>query len=310
MQKSNFDQLLDRYLTGKVSDQEQARLEAWMEIRKTNNETEVDLSADEQEKLFQKITGKIEPGDEFVVRGKARRFSFTTLLGVAATLAIILFSVALLRTLSSPDVNKRILNDGTLVWLKGESSIIYVESANRNSRQANLTGSALFEVTKDPSRPFILTCGDYKIKVLGTSFNVTPHNNGLEIEVLTGRVNLSSTRDSVGIIVESNQKVVYSGNSDAQASQLTTDEIQTAVSSTEYDMRFEHIQLKTVFERIEKKFDVTVAVSNSDILNCEIRADFSDHSLESTMLLISEVVPIKYKIDAATVSVTGEGCKQ
>ena len=44
MQKSDFDQLMERYVTGKVSEQERKKIEAWLDVMKTEDNTDLELS--------------------------------------------------------------------------------------------------------------------------------------------------------------------------------------------------------------------------------------------------------------------------
>src|SRR5579859_3453390 len=55
MDKSNFDLLMQRYLDGTASDQERAKIEAWLDVMKTKETTDLELSKADEERLFQKI---------------------------------------------------------------------------------------------------------------------------------------------------------------------------------------------------------------------------------------------------------------
>ena len=309
MSKSNYDDLMERYVTGQVSRDEKEKNELWLEARKANGQVYDDLTDQDEERIFQKLTSRIAITANDADFKKKKRISPSWLVGIAAALAIISISFTLwLRYERSHAVNRQVLGDGTLVWLKGKSSLAYFEKQGGNVRSAALSGEALFEVAKDASRPFELSVGDYKIRVLGTSFNVKPSGGGIEVDVLTGRVNISSATDSVGIMVESNQKAFYNGKPDQVQVPLSEEEIRSAISRTEYDMDFNNVPLREVFEKIESKFAVTIEVSNDKIFNCKIRADFTDHSLESTLMLLSGAVPIEYKVVGNRVEITGNGC--
>jgi transmembrane sensor len=310
MPKSNYDDLMERYVTGQVTAEEKEKIELWLEARKANGQVYDDLTEPDQERIFKKITSQILVNESDVDFKKKKRISPSWLAGIAATLAIVSISFTLwLRYERTYAVTRQMLGDGTLVWLKGNSSLAYFEKRGGNLRSAALSGEALFEVAKDPSRPFVLAVGDYTIKVLGTSFNIRPRGGGLEVDVFTGRVHISSAMDSIGIIVESNQKVVYSGKPDQMQVPLSDEEKISAMQKTEYDMHFENASLGEVFEKIEAKFGVKTEVSNTKVFDCMIRADFTDQSLESTLMLLAGAVPIEYKIDGRNVVITGNGCE-
>lgn len=310
MPKSNYDDLMERYVTGRVTDEEKEKIELWLNVRKANGQVYDDLSGQDEERIFKKLTSRIQIDEKDSDFKRRKRISPSWLVGIAATLAIISISFTLwLRYDRSHMVTKQLLSDGTLVWLKGKSSLAYFDLKSEGIRSAALSGEALFEVAKDSGKPFILSYGEYKIKVLGTSFNVKPAAGGVEVEVLTGRVYLTSISDSVGIIVESNQKIIYNGQATATQVALSEEEISSAIQRTEYDMNFTNVSLKEVFDRIEKKFSVKVIVANEKIFDCMIRADFTDHSLESTLVLLAGAVPIEYKITENKVEISGNGCE-
>ncbi len=312
MEKSNFDQLLQRYLTGKVSEKERIKIEAWLDVVKTDDVTDLELSKEDEEKIFQKITGTIQDEGQITKQPLRTREIpvFQWAIGIAAALLLAVSYFIWNGYNGSDGVEKMILNDGTIVWLRGEESkLSYYEKPGETGRYAELTGEALFEVTKDANRPFILKCGEITIKVLGTSFSVKTLNNSLELEVLTGRVNLSSENDKAGIDVEPNQKIIYTGKTDLIKTPLNETEVSTLTKDTEYDMQFMNATLDKVLDRIEKKFEIDVKIENNQITKCRITADFTDHSLESTFQMISEVLDFKYKIDGNIVTVTGAGCK-
>lgn len=80
--------------------------------------------------------------------------------------------------------------DGTQVWLNGASELTYPAEFSSDERSVNLCGEALFEVTKNPRRPFIVKSDAVQIRVLGTKFNMntrsTDHTE--EVSLIEGQV--------------------------------------------------------------------------------------------------------------------------
>lgn len=76
------------------------------------------------------------------------------------------------------------LNDGTAVWLNSETVIEYPEWFTDGVRDIRLSGEAFFDVSRDPSRPFVITTQDgVEISVIGTRFNVHSYNDDDRIHV-------------------------------------------------------------------------------------------------------------------------------
>lgn len=68
--------------------------------------------------------------------------------------------------------SKVVLPDGSSVWLNAGSKLEYDKNFDKEIREVALEGEAYFDVTKDPSRPFVIHTQKFNIKVLGTAFNV------------------------------------------------------------------------------------------------------------------------------------------
>jgi len=83
-----------------------------------------------------------------------------------------------------------ILPDGSKVWLSNNSKIKYPNEFDKELRELELTGEAYFEVLHDDNKPFIVTIGKNRIKVLGTKFSVTayPEDNIVRTELVSGRI--------------------------------------------------------------------------------------------------------------------------
>lgn len=318
MEKSDFDRLLERYLKGEVTEQERIKLEAWLDVVKNNVPDGLELDRDTEDKLFQKITSHLDNTQEIIALVPKQRGIRHWIVRMAATLLIIAaasYVVLYLREqgervlgfVGDTRVEKLILSDGSLVWLRGDSKLVYHEMQQEGIRYSELEGEALFEIAKDATRPFILQCGDVRLQVLGTSFSVKTGTNQLELKVLTGKVNLSSRKNNVAINVNPCEEVIYH-NGEVERRTLARQAIDAAVAYTEYNMQFSNAPMLKVFQRIEEKFDVKIHIHDRSLGRCRITADLTDHSLESTLQMIKEVLAINYYRSDDVIVVSGSGC--
>jgi ferric-dicitrate binding protein FerR (iron transport regulator) len=85
------------------------------------------------------------------------------------------------------------LGDGTRVWLNAATSFTYPVVFARDERVVDLDGEAYFEVAPDAAHPFIVRAADTRVKVLGTSFNVSAYRDEASVytTTLTGKVEVS-----------------------------------------------------------------------------------------------------------------------
>lgn len=79
------------------------------------------------------------------------------------------------------------LADGSRITLNGASTIS-ASLGRRERRVVMADAEAVFEVAKDPSRPFFIDAGDREIRVVGTEFNVLHHDGETRVTVRRGVV--------------------------------------------------------------------------------------------------------------------------
>jgi ferric-dicitrate binding protein FerR (iron transport regulator) len=317
MERSGFDRLLQRYLAGEVTVRETIKIESWLDKIKTGQPHEIPLTAEDEGRIFHAITNGST--NVIITYPKNEKRHTYWLLGIAASfLVIALISVSswyILRTsdeskLPGSHIEKLILNDGSLVWLHGNAKLVYYhkQEGAADYRYSELTGEALFEVAKDANRPFIIRCGDVNVRVVGTSFNLKAIHDTLELWVLTGKVQLSTSGNPNRIDAGPNEKVVYKGNGRFEKISFAPTEEITITKGTEYRMTFTNATLATVIESLEKKFDVHVKIDNERVNACRITIDLTDRSLERSLQIITDVLDVSYTIEGSEVTLTGSGC--
>lgn len=321
MEKSDFDLLMERYVTGKVSEQERVKIEAWLDAMGAEDNTDLELSKEEEDRIFQKLTDSLTSVEDVVaLKPKRKTRPDQWMIRIAASLVIVslvtyavwyftMSSKYQLEVVAKNGVEKIILNDGSLVWLRGESKVLYYEKQDEGARYTTFQGEALFEVAKDASHPFIVQCGEVKVSVLGTSFNIKTGVDQVELTVLTGKVNLSSAANTEGVDVLPQEKIIYKSNGEFEKLSTNPQEITSLTVNTDYNMQFTNTGMDEVVNRLESKFNVSVKLSDKRIRNCKITMDFTDQSLEKSLQLISEVLDVTYSIQDKTVTLTGKGCK-
>lgn len=299
MNNQNFDSLIDRYLKGQLSEQEVEQVEEWLDTLEDKDAFNR-LSSQELTEAKKAMYGRL------TARINRRSFSY---LKIAASVLVIfitgyLFRTSLLNTIAphrnvaiagtTGGIRKQILSDGSIVWLKGNSKLIFPVTFGNGNRTVTLEGEALFEVTKDAAHPFMIYCGTLTTKVLGTSFNI--RNNGREtaVSVLTGKISLTAGQ-SKEILLSANENAIYSEPQAiiTKAKGTATHEL---TKGTEYDMAFNDAGMRDVIHRIEQKFDVDIQLKDSAIANNLITADMTDQSLQKTMEMISQALNLEVQI--------------
>jgi transmembrane sensor len=321
MNERNFSDLIRRYQSGTCTPQEKELVEKWLENRAESRQSEK-LRPQEHEEILSSISTDLfdkirsEEKQEVNLSPWWRMAAAFTLIAVSSYFIWQAYrpsstGVEILEVSTSPDqVRKLMLADGTIVWLKGNSAVTYPKEFSGHERNITLTGEALFEVAKDAEHPFIISSGDFKTTVLGTSFNLKTTPQNVEVLVLTGKVSLTSASRPDRIIVMPNQKASLSHVDQQLAkAEVKIAEQQQVMARTEYDMNFHDTRMDDVIQRIEQKFNVSTTLQDQALANCMITIDLTDQSLDRTLEMVSAILGFTYEIDDKAILIRGDGCE-
>lgn len=144
------------------------------------------------------------------------------------------------------------LPDGTKVYLNSESSLRFPSRFSNLDRSVYVKGEAVFDVTHDSSRPFIVNAGDVDVKVLGTIFNVRAYENENRTVVTLneGSVRILRSGQVLGDI-EPDQQIVVSGG-EFEVKNVNSE---AYIIWKEGVFRFDEEPLSTVLAQIGRWYD-------------------------------------------------------
>ncbi|AWV97432.1 FecR family protein [Arcticibacterium luteifluviistationis] len=330
MTLKEFNDLSKKYLAGNTSEEEDRFLSEWQEQQQ--NDEELPLNKIEEFAMEKRIWKNINKGLNQEKLFTLKRLFIAS--GIAATLllAFIYFSPDLNSTKATQlSENKRQgieltntsskkekvkLEDGTIVELSENSSLIYGKDFNKSKREVYLKGEAFFNVERDVTRPFIVHTGDLTTEVLGTSFKVR-HNkktHKVEVEVASGKVSVYNEKKSTknkknGVIITPNQKVVFDEVSEnieqsivSNPKPLVKEEI---VAST---LVFTSIPLNKVLSQLSVIYGIDFVINNSKLQECKITADLKDLTMFTQLELICKSIDSSYEQRGSVIFINGEGC--
>jgi ferric-dicitrate binding protein FerR (iron transport regulator) len=323
MTEQEFREILSRYEKGQCSPAEKRVVEEWLD---STNAAKTTPFGNETEKLRIKNTLKASVYRKAGIRSHDRRKVFgISALNIAAAILLIaalgfggykyyeyneIKKYAINESVSGGEIKKVILSDGSIIWLKPGSSLKYPKNFRKSGeRIVTLSGEALFEVERDPSRPFLVHSGELTTTVLGTSFNIKSAEGKIEVVVLTGKVAVTTLNDRQGVLLLPDEKALYTtydkelAKIEENVPELTAKEI---INGTEYDMKFGDTRVDEIIKRIEGKFNVEIELEDEELSGSIVTADFTGQSLTKTLDIISKVLSIDYKIDNNRVIIQGK----
>ncbi len=336
MNQYEFNQLLEKYLAGECSPDEERLVHEWQEnALKTNT---LLLSEPEQvsvkKRLWQRITEAVF--EETTPRPfyKTPWFQWA----VAASVAVVLGGGWLLtrqtkfnknpitHTLQTPHgievkntaANPRQihLEDGSVVILKANSSVTYPEHFGKQSRSVFLKGEAFFKVKRDPTKPFVVHAGELVTEVLGTSFTVKSYDDAQSIEVLvaTGRVSVYENSNKLnqqrnGLILTPNQKIIFDKVSRKLTSSIIEQPVLIQPPTHPTTFIFDETPLPSVLKKLENAYGLQIIVENQMLNQCVFTADLNELPLRTQLDLVCKSVNATYEQRGTSIFINGEGCK-
>ncbi|MEL7045631.1 MAG: FecR domain-containing protein [Pseudomonadota bacterium] len=115
------------------------------------------------------------------------------------------------------------LADGSTIWLDWNTRVEVALSSSL--RQVTLEqGRALFAVSKDADRPFIVRAGGLRTRVTGTEFVVQrPRNGPVAVSVMEGSVDVSSDDNRISLVAS--EAVELTGGALAKAPIASSEEL-------------------------------------------------------------------------------------
>lgn len=191
------------------------------------------------------------------------------------------------------------LSDGSKIYLAANSSFQYPEKFIGDERQVTLLkGNAFFEIAKDKKHPFIITSGDVKTKVVGTSFHIQMSKTKCEVIVVTGKVNVTSKGKSVDLVpneealFESNKLTKLMANKSFLVNWYTT------------DITLNETTLKQVITILQYKYGVSFQYDNEQVLATPLTVFIKkDATLENVLEQINYITNLKFKVYGEIVKV-------
>jgi transmembrane sensor len=212
------------------------------------------------------------------------------------------------------------LPDKSSVLLSQNSTIRYPKEFSGDSRDVYMEGTAFFEVTKNPKKPFFVNAGNIVAKVLGTSFEITANKQDEQVKVIvkSGTVSIYSTPDASGNIVQGepnailtrNEQLIYRSGEAEQIQHTRLNASSIAESSVpDTYLKFNSTPVSKAFALLSKAYGVRINFEQADIAGCSVTASFTDEPFTTKVDLICRSIGVKYDIVNDQVSITGNGCK-
>lgn len=342
MSQYEFDDLLEKYLSGQCTPAEEKLVLAW--YKSFIEESEIALSTEEKQRIESRIwlnvSATVSP-ETPVVRMWPRRIArmaiAACLLGAVAggwywrshreaAPDKALFTVEPVpggyAYVDNPgDTDREVaLSDGSHIRLEPGSVVYYPPVFGGNTRDVYLSGNAFFQIAHDTSKHFIVhTSEGILAEVLGTSFYVRHDklHHKVEVSVVTGRVSVYErkkkndslfTASAGSIIITPNQKVSFKPENSQFTTSLVDDPKPVAMAETRGSFAFEESSLAEVLKTLENTYGITIETDNPHFNHCQFTGDITKQNLYEKLDIICQSIQASYEVRGTTIYIKGKGC--
>lgn len=189
------------------------------------------------------------------------------------------------------------LNDGTVVYLNKNSSLVISEVYATDKREVYLEGEAYFEVAHNAELPFIIQTDYSEVEVLGTSFNVKSGSELVEVAVLEGRVAFKDSREG-----KDDQVILQKGEYaylDLERNQIKTENfgVENYLAWKNRELHFDQLTMENVCVQIDRFYDVSCDFENETIKERKLTANVPNDDFENILSVIASSLYLEYGYD-------------
>lgn len=328
--------LLQKYLEGRCTEEEARQVEDWYDSLDYSDGHQTTGFFDKEEvyaKVHAAINTKLEHKESNRSGGIRRRIYWMT--SIAAAVLLVVVSAKLFTTKDTPPneslakkenatynettsftntssgIERKMLPDGSSVWLSPGASVNYYRKHKDSAREVNFSGEGFFDVAKDKLHPFIIYSGEMQTRVVGTSFSVQafPDSRTFKVSVVTGKVQVS-VKSKTPIFLEPGQQANYVVATKGLSKEVIPDEKLRTEYWKPLTLSFDEAAFSDIAIALEKAFDVKVQLSNAAINNCHLKVDFNNQKLPQVMEWLEKLMDVKCSLDGDVFTISGEGCGQ
>lgn len=175
----------------------------------------------------------------------------------------------------------------------------------RGRREVRLDeGQAMFSVSADAQRPFLVVAGPVTVTVVGTRFSVrrTPHlpgREGVEIAVEEGRVRVVHAQDAAAsgalagqaLELTPGQRLVFAG--DGRESVLSNVSVDDIASWRSMQLSFSDVPLRQAVAEMERYGDMGIDSIDPQAAALRLSGTFDARNPAATRRLLSDALPVR-----------------
>lgn len=186
-----------------------------------------------------------------------------------------------------------VLPDGSLVNLNAGSVLKFVPSFSADEREVSLQGEAFFQVEHDASRPFIVKTGNLKIKVLGTSFNVSNYLEDSSITTFLENGKIQVQIEDNYFVLKPSEALKYDKTTGKSSKQEVLDNHFSDWTRGQLTVKGETIE--KLAKKLERRFNIQVVFGDDEVKKHMYTGSIKDNNIDIVLEALEFASSLKYK---------------
>jgi transmembrane sensor len=326
MTQYDFDKLLERYLKGETTLEEDIFLDEWSNRQHPSDSDALSKSeeASLKTKMWKRITLRC-----FNTEVKLFNYKY-----IGITIVFLSFLAAVIWYNMRPDIQKPdsyrgiemknttavaqliTLKDGTTVNLQPNSTLTFSEKFDQQNRIVYLKGEGFFDVKRNASKPFFVYAGNLVTKVLGTSFTVKSYDYEKisEVIVVSGKVIVykADVKNKGKVISQKafltpNKKVVFEKTTNEIKTTLVDKPVVLVPPKSVETFLFKKESVTEVLKKLEKMYGVEI-IPVDELKGCDFTGDLNDLDLDAQLYFITNSINGYYEKQETKILIFSKGC--
>jgi ferric-dicitrate binding protein FerR (iron transport regulator) len=313
---------IGKYITGKESREESGQLQAWLKedpvhqklFEQIKNEKKIaeavtEFDARDKEYAWKRYLEQVTALSlqKVLFRWKIAAVFFFVVgcagilayFSVKSNLPVLDSSEKLYTTVSTNagQNSKIVLPDSSVIWLNSGTTLSYNTDFSLNNREIRLQGQAFFQIARNEKVPLFVAINGFKIKVLGTKFDVSAYPEDPKIDVVleSGSVELLHEQDqSFDHILKPGEKAEF----DLKTKNVSISPVNVYKYTSWKDgvLIFENAPMDEVLEKLERWYNIRIEVKDQKIYGLVFNATIINENVDEIFDLIRYTCSVNYQI--------------
>lgn len=186
-----------------------------------------------------------------------------------------------------------VLPDSSHVWLNALTKIRYDAKFVKDQRKVYLEGEAYFEVTKNPSKPFVIEAGNSITTVLGTAFNLRARKGETTVVVSVSEGKVAFT----GKLMKKDVKLLPGDKGILDFEKKQVEQVKNPdpnfLAWKTGKLTFKNTPLSEVVSKLSDVYGRSVMVEDANKADIPFTSTFDHQSLQDVLVIMEMSLGVK-----------------